>query len=143
MVSEERNNLVHKKEMERIDITIVVSNALEKERERCKAKFNEMQKENKMCEEEMKKEFDRKLSELTNKFRTTFKIVFDKLNAVKIQCNEFFAKSIKRVTKDEIIDQISKNTSDIASIQNFIGEQMKKTDEINEDDKSKSSCMPQ
>jgi len=38
MVSEERNNLVHKKEMERIDITIVVSNALEKERERCKKK---------------------------------------------------------------------------------------------------------
>jgi len=46
-----------------------------------------MQKENKMCEEEMKKEFDRKLSELTDKTKTIFKIVIDKLNAAKIQYN--------------------------------------------------------
>jgi len=139
---QERNNMFAEVKRIQMDLDLVISNSRDKERRMFKAELEMLEKERKQREEEMRKDFDKKLSDITNKTGSTFKIVLEKLNAITIQCDDFFAKSRKKPTIVQITDQIKRNTSDIDKIKTFIGEQMKKNGE-NEDNTSKSLCMPQ
>jgi len=78
------SELYREKDGRQIDVSLAVSHALENANEKFETKFNEMQKESKVHEEEMKKEFDKKINELTEGVRDALRIAFNKLNAVKI-----------------------------------------------------------
>jgi len=150
----EKNEIYREKVNSEIKIQLTINEAIAEEQKKYEAEIEEMNKEFRQHVEKMKseteqreekaeKEFDRKLIKLTNAFKNSFEYVNKKLNDVITQCNEFFAKSTKKLTNSQITNQIKKNTSDIEKIARFIGEHTKKICEFGQDNDRKSMCMPQ